>query len=205
MEFSLSDLLELITSGLSIEDYQYLNQLINHRTIVMNEAVASNIVEKVYLPLRDFENDDSDEPVTLILNSVGGSVSDGFFLANYLAGYSKKLYIIVCGYAASMATLILAAGGKNDNITRVCYSSSYGLIHDGQIAFDPTESKSVTDIMAFNELMDEKFKHFIVTHTKITEELYDSKARHQWFLLAEEMLELGLIDRIEGDDINGEH
>jgi ATP-dependent protease ClpP protease subunit len=37
------------------------------------------------LPLKAFEEDDSTEPVTLILNSSGGSVSDGFFLAYYLS------------------------------------------------------------------------------------------------------------------------
>jgi ATP-dependent protease ClpP protease subunit len=50
--------------------------------------------------------------VTLILNSLGGSVADGFFLANYLSNYSKKLDIIVTGYAASMAAVILSAGGE---------------------------------------------------------------------------------------------
>jgi len=47
--------------------------------------VQEDIIEKVYLPLRDFEKDDSMEPVTIIMNSSGGSVSDGFFLAHYIS------------------------------------------------------------------------------------------------------------------------
>ena len=122
MEFDFSDLFE--SMNLSIEDYQYLNQLLNHRTIILNEEVSESIVEKVFLPLKEFEEDDDDAPITLILNSVGGSVADGCFLADYLTTYKKKLNILVCGYACSMATVILAAGGKNDNITRRCYPSS---------------------------------------------------------------------------------
>ena len=58
--------------------YQYFNQLLNNRTIIFNCDVQEDIVEKVYIPLRDFEQDDSMEPVTIIMNSSGGSVSDGF-------------------------------------------------------------------------------------------------------------------------------
>jgi len=47
--------------------------------------VQDDIVEKVYIPLRDFELDNSNEPVTLIMNSSGGSVSDGFFFAHYIS------------------------------------------------------------------------------------------------------------------------
>ena len=93
--------------------YQYFHQLLNNRTVVFNGDVTESIVENVYLPLRDFEQDDSTSPVTLILNSSGGSVSDSFFLAFYIANYKKELNIIVPGYAASMATVILAGGGKN--------------------------------------------------------------------------------------------
>ena len=81
--------------GFDAVGYQYFNQLLNHRTIVFNDSVGESVVEKVFIPLRDFEKDDSTEPVTLILNSSGGSVSDGFFLAYYLSQYSKPLNINV--------------------------------------------------------------------------------------------------------------
>lgn len=200
MEFSLSDLLSLLSGGgLSIEEYQYVNQLVNHRTIILNEEVSENIIEKVFLPLKEFEDDSDSSPVTIILNSVGGSVSNGLFLAYYLMNYKKPLNILVCGYAASMATVILAAGAKNNNITRRCYKCTYGLIHDGYISLEqPTEAKSAADIIAFNERRDKDVRQFLIDNTKITAELYDSNARHQWFLTAKEMLELGLIDEIIG-------
>jgi ATP-dependent Clp protease protease subunit len=198
MDFSLSDLLSLINGGgLSIEDYQYVNQLVNHRTVILNEEVTENIIERVFLPLKEFEEDSDTTPVTIILNSVGGSVSNGLFLAYYLMTYKKPLNILVCGYAASMATVILAAGAKNSNITRRCYGCTYGLIHDGYISLEqPMESKSAADIMAFNDRRDQDVRQFLLDNTKITAELYDSNARHQWFLTAQEMLELGLIDEI---------
>ena len=178
--------------------YQYFNQLLNHRTILFNCDVQEDIIEKVYIPLREFEQDDSMEPVTIIMNSSGGSVSDGFFLAHYIAQYSKPLNIIVPGYACSMAAVILAGGGKNKNITRSCFPCSYALIHDGYVALAAAETKTANDIMAFNDNVDKRIRDFFIKNTNITEEQYESKSRHQWFLNSDEMLELGLIDHIYG-------
>jgi len=134
------------------------------------------------------------------LNSLGGSVSNGFFLAHYIAHYKKKLNIIVTGYAASMAAVILCGGGKNDNVTRYCYPSTYALIHDGYIALQASEAKTASDIMAFNEKVDDDIRDFMLKNTNITAEQYDAKTRHQWFLSAKEMKELNLIDIIIGEE-----
>ena len=192
------DVLSFINSvnGLDPVTYQYFYQLLRKRTVILNSDIDSSIVETVYLPLKNFEEDDSNQPVTLILNCSGGSVSDGFFLANYLATYKKKLNIIVAGYAASMAAVILCGGGKNENITRYCYPSSYTLIHDGYIALQASEAKTAADIMEFNNRVDESIRSFILNNSKITAEQYDSKNRHQWFISAQEMKELNLIDEI---------
>ena len=64
--------------GLDPVTYQYFHQLLERRTVLLNYDVSDDIVERVYLPLKEFEDDDSNEPVTLILNSSGGSVSDGY-------------------------------------------------------------------------------------------------------------------------------
>lgn len=196
---TLEELLNLVEPvGLDPANYQYFNQLINHRTVLFNCEVREDIIERVYIPLREFEQDDSMEPVTLILNSEGGSISDGFFLAYYIAQYSKPLNIIVPGYACSMATVILAGGGKNENVIRSCFPCSYALIHDGYVALAASETKTANDIMAFNDKVDKQIKDFFIQNTNITEEQYNSHIRHQWFLDANEMLESGLIDRIYG-------
>lgn len=180
--------------------YQYFHQLMDKRTIVFNDDVDERVVESVYLPLREFEQDDSNEPVTLILNSSGGSVSDGFFLAHYIAHYSKPLNIIVPGYAASMAAIILAGGGRNENVIRSCFPCSYALIHDGYVAILGSEARTADDIMDFNKDKDKEIRQFILENTDITAEEYDAKARHQWFLNAKQMKEKNLIDKVFGVD-----
>ena len=198
------DLEELLTllqdeTSFSPVTYQYFHQLLNKRTIVLNAAIGENIIETVYLPLKDFEEDNSVEPVTLILNSIGGSVTNGFFLAHYLKNYSKKLNIIITGYAASMAAVILCGCNKNPNIKRYCYPNTYALIHDGYITLESSETKSAEDFMEFNKQVYKDIRDFMIKNTNITPEQLDSKARHQWFLSAKDMKELGLVDEIIGE------
>jgi ATP-dependent Clp protease protease subunit len=165
--------------------------------------VDERIVERVAIPLLDFEKDNSNDPVTLILATVGGSVSDGFILCNIIDNYTKPLNIIVLGYAASMGTIMLAAGSKNPNVTRKCYPFTYSLLHAGSTAFSG-ESLTVQDTLEFNKRVDEKVKQFIVTHTNVSEEEYCQHERKQWFLDAEDMLKYGFVDEIigrEGDTI----
>lgn len=180
--------------------YQYFHQLLDKRTIILNEFVSDATVEKIYLPMKDFEEDSSTDPVTLILNSCGGSVSNGFYLAQYISMYSKPLNIIVPGMAASMAAIILAGGGKNENVIRYGFPATYVLLHDGYIALESSEARTADDIMEFNKGVDSDIRDFIIANTNITPELYDSHARKQWFIKGNELKELNLIDHIYGVD-----
>ena len=197
MDFDFSSILD--SMALTLMDYQYLDQLLNHRTIVFNEEVSENIIEKVFLPLKKFEEDDNNSPITIILNSPGGSVTDALFLCNVIDNYKKPLHILVPAYACSMATIILCAGNNNSNVTKSCYPFSFGLLHCGQTAVSG-ESTSVEDIMLFNKTLDEKIKNYIITNTKITPDMYQEHHRKQWYLSAIELKNLGLIDTIIGAD-----
>ena len=48
-------------SSVDVIEYQYFHQLLENRTIIFNSEISEDIIETLYLPLRDFENDDSDE------------------------------------------------------------------------------------------------------------------------------------------------
>jgi len=99
-----------------------------------------------------------------------------------------------------MATVLLAAGGKNENVIRSCYPCSYVLIHDGYVALAAAEAKTANDIMTFNNEIDQMIRQFFIENTDLTAEEYDTHARKQWFLFANEMKEKNLIDKIIGVD-----
>lgn len=196
----LEDLVALLdTQSIDPATYQYFDKLLNERTIIFNQEIDEKIVERVAIPLLDFEKDNSNDPVTLIFATVGGSVSDGFILCNIIDQYKKPLNIIVLGYAASMGTIMLAAGSKNPNVTRKCYPFTYALLHAGSTAFSG-ESLTVQDTLEFNKRVDEKVKKFICSHTNVSEEEYAQHERKQWFLDADDMLKYNFVDEIIGKE-----
>lgn len=197
-DFEFLDFAETV-SGLDISQYQYFNNLLNRRTIILNDTIDENIFETIALPLKEFEEDDSNKPVTLYLNTPGGSVADGLMICSIIDNYKKQLNIIVPAYSCSMGTIILCAGNHNPNVTKKAYPFSFALIHSGQ-TYIGGESHSVEDVMDFNKTTDTKIREYIINNTKITPELYDSHYRKQWYLSAEEMLKYGLINEIIGSD-----
>jgi len=180
--------------------YQYFNQLLKNRTIVLNAEIDESILETIVLPLKNFEQDgDIINPIKLILNTPGGSVADGLMLCNVIDNYKKPLEIIVPSYACSMGTIILCSGNNNPNVIKKCYPFSFALFHSGQ-TYVGGESTSVDDVIDFNRGVDNKIKEYIIKNTNITEELYDKHHRKQWYLTAEEMLQYHLVDEIIGKE-----
>ena len=194
------DLSELVASGgMNAIQYQYFNQLMNQRTIVLNDEIDGCLVETVILPLKDFEEDDSNAPVTLILNTVGGSVSDGLPLVNIIDNYKKPLNIIVYSYACSMGTIILCAGNNNPNVKKYCYPFTFFLFHCGHLTVSD-DANSARDYLDFSEHQDDMIKNYIFSNTDITKEEWDSHNRRQWYFGSEEAKKLGLSDEIIGEN-----
>ena len=98
------DFLTLVeeNSQLNPVSYQYFNHLFNHRTVVFNDGIDKDILEAVILPLKEFENDDSNDPVKMIISTPGGAISEGLVLCNIIDNYSVFDYcyivIIYFGY-----------------------------------------------------------------------------------------------------------
>lgn len=190
-------------SGLDIPTYAYFDNLLNKRTILFNTYVDEDVFERLIVPLRNFERDDSNEPVTLLIQSGGGSVLDGLPVLNIIDNYSKPLNIIFYGYLFSMAIIFASAGNDNPNVTKYCHPFSYGLLHAGTVAIQPSEAKSALDAMAFNDRVDSVVKNYVVTHTNISEQEYTENERKQYYMDAAQLKEKGFIDKIIGVDTDG--
>lgn len=197
---SLDELGEVIAksmSGMAPEDYQYYNQLKNHRTILFNCEIDASILEKVILPLKEFEEDELDEPVNLILSSPGGDISEGLILMNIIDNYKKSLNIYVYSYACSLATTILCSGNNNPNVKKYCYPYTFFLFHGGSIQLID-HTNAAHDYMEFMNKRKAKIKEYTFKNTNITEEEWKLHEREEWYLDAETALEKKLIDEIIG-------
>lgn len=177
--------------------YQYYHQLFDKRTIVINDSIDSSLIETAVLPLLEFENDGTNEPINIILNTAGGSVLDSLHLCNIIENLKTPTTIRILGYALSMGFLIACSGKNNPNVTVECYESSVFMYHAGNINLDGTTGQA-RSFMKFNDKIEDYVEDFIISHTKITKEEYEYYKDQDKWLTAEEALKFAIVDRIIG-------
>ena len=175
--------------------YQYFENL-KRRTIVFNHMVDEDILEYLILPLRQFEEDDSNEPVNLILNTCGGSTMAGLVVLNLIDNYKKPLNIYVYSYAMSMGAIILAAGNKNPNVRKFAHKFSIGLIHSGDVVLGQSTANQAKDTMNFLQDIDKRIEQYFFENTNFTKAVWKKIKDKEFYMTAEEMKKYGLIDEI---------
>lgn len=193
-EFIEMDLNELLNKG-SLPDpvmYQYYKNL-NNNTIIINDEITDCLLEFATLPLLQMDADPDVKEINIVLNSVGGEIYNGFAFVTALEKVSKPTTLRIIGMAASMGGLIAMA--KNPNLKVVCDKFSVGLIHSGS-QYMSGSSHAVRDTFKFSERYEEKIKNYILTHTKINEEMYREIERQEFWMDADDMLKYGIVDEI---------
>lgn len=177
-----------------VVSYQYYKNLLN-RKIIINEQIMDGILESAVLPFIEMDSDDSCNSIEIIINTVGGDIYNGFNLVDQIERANSPVIIHIMAMAASMGLLIAMAGKNNPNVKTVCHPFSVGLLHSGSQYMEGS-AHAVKDTFDFSQHYEEKIKHYILTHTKINEELYEKIERKEYWMDADEMLRLGIVDEI---------
>lgn len=189
------DIDESITNGNfpSPITYQYYKKLKNN-IIVFNDEVTEDIIETAVLPLMDMDKNPNIKEINIIMNTIGGSVYHGFTIVNILEHLTTPTTLRIMGMAASMGALIAMA--KNPKYLKVvCDEFTVGLIHSGSTYMEGTVH-AVKDTFKFSERYEEKIKQYILSHTKITPEMYEQIERQEFWMDANDMLKYGIVDEI---------
>ena len=174
--------------------YQYYRNLCN-RKIIINEQIGDGLLESAVLPFMEMDNDGSGKPIEIIISSIGGDVYNGFNFVDQIEKAKSPVTIHIMAMAASMGFLIAMAGKNNPNVKTVCHPFSVGLLHSGSTYMGGT-AHAVKDTFNFSQQYEEKIKNYILTHTKIDEDLYEKIERKEYWMDADEMLRLGIVDEI---------
>jgi ATP-dependent Clp protease protease subunit len=133
------------------------------------------------------------KPIRILINSDGGSVDVVLHCIDMIQLSKTPIYTIGMGRVYSAGGLLLMAGHK-----RYIFKHTSCLIHDGWSGAFGSVGKML-DNLEFTKLMEEKMKDYILSKTKISEEVYDQNYRRDWFMFSEEMIELGIADEIVTD------
>ena len=132
-------------------------------------------------------------PIQLILNSAGGNVYDGMGIIDAIEQSITPIHIIVLGQAQSMGFAIATCGTyryASKRTTFMYHECSWEMGHEKMQAHEQEllESKRLWNL----------YDEIIITNTNIPEKTLLSvrKQRKEWYMTAEEALELGVIDEI---------
>lgn len=174
--------------------YQYYKNLLN-RKIIINEQIGDSILETAILPFIEMDNDGTNKPIEIIISTVGGEIYNGFNFVDQIEKARSPVTIHIMSMAASMGFLIAMAGKNNPNVKTICHPFSVGLLHSGSQYMEGS-AHAVKDTFDFSQHYEEKIKNYILSHTKIDEKLYEKIERKEYWMDADEMKRLGIVDKI---------
>lgn len=172
--------------------YQYYKAL-NNNTIIINDEINDCLLEFATIPLMNMDNDPNVSNINIVLNTPGGDIYDGFSFVSVLERVTKPTTLRIVGMAASMGGLIAMA--KNPNLKVVCDKFAVGLIHSGS-QYMSGSTHAVRDTFKFSERYEKKIKDYILSHTKIDEDMYKDIERQEFWMDADDMLKYGIVDEI---------
>lgn len=132
------------------------------------------------------------EPITVFLNSGGGSIVDGFAIFDVISLSRNHVTIQVYGEAASMAAVILQAGDA-----RQMAPNAQLMLHDGEAAQDLQQRDFERFAADLKRCRERRYRIFAERSGKSIEH-YRRKLAHDWHLTAKEALNESLIDEIIG-------
>lgn len=172
--------------------YDIYSRLLNDRIVFLGETITRDSANLVIAQLLHLESQDPDKDISLYIDSPGGEVYSGLGILDTMNFIKPDVSTICVGMAASMASVLLAAGAKGK---RMCLPNSMVMIHqpssgaqgqqtDIQIVAD--ETKWIRNHM--NELL--------ASYTGQTVEKINEDTERDNYMRAQEAKDYGLVDKV---------
>ena len=106
--------------------FDIYSRLLKERIIFIGEQVEDNMANTVIAQLLFLESEDTEKPITVYINSPGGSVTAGLAIYDTMQYIKPDVATLCMGQASSMGALLLAAGAKGK---RLALPNSRIMIH----------------------------------------------------------------------------
>lgn len=149
--------------------------------------------------LEHWERRDPGEPITITINSPGGSITDGLAIYDTIQRLRRKGHHVTThgqGIVASMAAVLLQAGDE-----RVMDARAKLMIHEGSTTFGKETTMTVgeaEDYRAFGEMLRGDILDILAERSTLSrKQLQNRWSRKDWWMRADEALKLGFVDRVE--------
>ncbi|MGC6494794.1 MAG: ClpP family protease [Myxococcota bacterium] len=166
--------------------------LLQDRIVYLGEAVTNESANRVVKQLLYLAALDAETPITLYINSPGGSVVDGMAIYDTIRHIKPAVHAVVAGMAASMGAIILSG----------CEKGERAILKHGEVLLHQPlggAQGQATDIQISTQRLLRMKKMLLQILADNSghpyEKLVEDCDRDYW-MGAEEALEYGIVDRI---------
>ena len=172
--------------------YDIYSRLLKERIIFLTGAVTDEVASVLIAQLLFLESENPKKEIYLYINSPGGLVTSGLGVYDTMQYIKPKVSTLCVGQAASMGSLLLAAGTSG---MRFALPNSRIMVHQPSGGF----SGQATDIeIHAKEILEvkERLNKIYEKHTKQKVDTIRKTLERDCFMTAEEAKKFGVIDEI---------
>jgi ATP-dependent Clp protease protease subunit len=172
--------------------WDVFSRLLKDRIVFLGGEIDDEMANVVVAQLLFLESEDPDKDATIYVNSPGGDVSAGLAIYDTMQSLRCAVATFCVGQAASMASLLLAAGAKGK---RTALPHARVMIHQPLSGFRGQASDiaiHAREVLKARETLNEIYAR----HTGRSVERIARDTERDNFMSAEEAKDYGLVDEV---------
>jgi len=172
--------------------YDIFSRLLKERVIFVTGPVHDGMATLIVAQLLHLEAENPSKEISMYINSPGGVVTSGLSIYDTMQYIKPKVSTLVIGQAASMGSLLLAAGEKG---MRFSLPNSRIMVHQPSGGFQGQASDISIHAREILELR-ERLNQIYVKHCGQTLKKVEAALERDNFMTPEAAKDWGLIDNI---------
>ena len=169
-----------------------VRSLIKARTILISDPIDHKLTTRVIAQLLLMDSDDPEKPITILINSPGGSADDGFAIYDLIRFIRPPVRIVSVGLSASAATVIMLAAEKEN---RFALPNARIMIHQPSMRMVGTAEdvkRTAEQILILRERINELYAQ---ETGQPLDKVVEDTDRDYW-MSAQEAVKYGLISKV---------
>src|SRR6188508_2400387 len=172
--------------------YDIFSRLLKERIIFITGPIEDGMATLVVAQMLFLEAENPKKEISMYINSPGGLVTAGMAIYDTMQFIRPPVSTLCCGQAASMGSLLLAAGAKD---MRFALPNARVMVHQPSGGFQG----QATDIMLHaQEILNlkKRLNEIYVKHTGQSLKKIEDALERDTFLTAEGAKDFGIIDKV---------
>jgi ATP-dependent Clp protease protease subunit len=180
-----------------VSRYDVFSRLLKERIIMLQGSVDDQSSAAIVAMLLYLEADNPEKPISLYINSPGGSVTAGLAIYDTMQYIQSEVQTICLGQAASMGSLLLCGGAPGK---RYCLPHSSIMVHQPSGGYAGTATDiaiHAQQILKVREQLNNIYSvHLAAAGKPLSLDEINKMLERDKFMSAQESLEMGLVDEI---------